>query len=143
MKPHYSLRHTLYRDAPRVDQVRMSGATAQKVRIAGLESAFVGGNEGTGSGVRVGQEVAPIPAPQAKAPQSANINAEPTTSTPRQDPCAKLRELCRKERERGVSLVLEKRVENSIFLSRSLAVDLVGGAPSRRWIGLSPPLATS
>ena len=43
MKPRYSLRHTLYRDAPRPDQVRMSGATAQKVRIAGLESAFVGG----------------------------------------------------------------------------------------------------
>ena len=43
MKPHYSLRRTLYRDAPRADQVRMSGATAQKVRIAGLEATFVGG----------------------------------------------------------------------------------------------------
>ena len=109
MKPRYSLRHTLYRDASRPDQVRMSGATAHKVRIAGLESAFVGGgNDGTGGGVRVGQEVVPILAPQAKAPQPANINAEPSTSTPLQDPFVELREMCRKERERGVSLVLEK-----------------------------------
>ena len=83
MKPHYSLRHTLYRDAPRVDQVRMSGATAQKVRIAGLESVFVGGgNDGTGGGVREGQEVEPILAPQAEAPQQANNNIELATSTP-------------------------------------------------------------
>ena len=43
MKPRYSLRKTLYRDAPRIDQFRMSGATAQKIRVAGLESVIVGG----------------------------------------------------------------------------------------------------
>ena len=128
MKPRYSLRKTLYRDAPRIDQFRMSGATAQKIRVAGLESVFVGGgNDGTGGGVRVGQEVVPILAPQAKAPQPVNINVEPSTSTPLQDPCAKLRELCRKERERGVSLVLEKMVENPILMSRSLVADLERG----------------
>ena len=82
MQPRYSLRRTLYRDAPRGDQVRMSGAPAQKVRIAGLESAFVGGNDGTGGGVRVGQEVATILAPQAKASQRATSNEQPSTSTP-------------------------------------------------------------
>ena len=112
-----------------MDQVRMSGATAQKVRIAGLESVFVGGDDGTGGGVRVGQEVAPILAPQAEAPQQANNNIELSTSTPLQDPFAKLRELCRKERERGVSLILEKRVENPNLMSRSLAADPVGGSP--------------
>ena len=77
----------------------MSGATAQKIRIAEQEPVFEGGNCGTGSGVRVGREIAPTLAPQADAPQQSNNNEEPTTSTPLQDPFAKLRELCRKERE--------------------------------------------
>ena len=78
----------------------MSGATAQKIRVAGLESVFVGGgNDGTGDGARVGQEIAPTPAPQADAPIPSNSNVKPITSTPLQDPLAKLRELCRKERE--------------------------------------------
>ena len=141
MKPRYSLRRTLYRDAPRVDQVRMSGATAQKVRIAGLESAFAGGNDGTGGGVRVGQEVASILAPQAEAPQQASNNEQPITSTPLQDPFAKLRDLCRKERERGVSATVEKVVENPILMSRSLVLDPVGGSPKSTMNWVKPPSA--
>ena len=82
MKSRYSLRHTLYRDAPRTERVRMSGATAQKIRIAVQESVLEGGNYGTGNGVRVGQEMAPTLPPQANAPQQLNDNAGPTTSTP-------------------------------------------------------------
>ena len=69
MIPHYSLRRTLYRDAPRIEQVRMSGATSQKIRIAGLDSVFVGGNDAMESGGRVGQEMAATLPPQADAPE--------------------------------------------------------------------------
>ena len=120
----------------------MSGATAQNVRIAGLESAFVGGgNDGTGDGIRVGQEIAPILAPQAEAPQQANNNVQPTTSTPLQDPFAKLRDLCRKERERGASATVEKVVENPILLSRSLVTDPFGGSPKSTMNWVKPPLS--
>ena len=77
----------------------MNGVTAQKIRIAGQDSVFLGGNDGTESGVRVGQEMAPSLPPQANSPQQLNNHAEPSTSTPLLDPFAKLRELCRKERE--------------------------------------------
>ena len=50
----------------------MSGATAQKIRLDGLESIYLGDNEGTGNGVTVGKEMAPTMAPQADAPQQSN-----------------------------------------------------------------------
>ena len=108
MKPRYSLRRTLYRDASRIDDVRMSWSTAQNILIVGQEAVSMGGNDGTGNGVRVGEERAPTRPPQADAPQQLNNNAGPSSTTTLQDPFAKLKEICRKERERGFSLMLEK-----------------------------------
>ena len=140
MQSRYSLR-TLYRDASKVERVRMSGATAEKIRIAEQEPVFEGGNCGTGSGLRVGREIAPTLAPQADAPQQLISNVGPSTSTPLQDPIAELRELCRKERERGVSLTVEKTVENPILLSRSLVADPVGGSPKSPTNWVKPPVS--
>ena len=57
MNTRYPLRNTLYRVAPKVEQVRMSGATAQKIRMAGGNTKFGRGSEEGGNGVRVGQRM--------------------------------------------------------------------------------------
>ena len=123
MKPRYSLRRTLYRDAPRADQVRMCGATAQKIRTSGQESVFVGGNDEWGNGVRVGQSVTPALAPQAVAPLQSNSAGPNSTSAPLQDQQASLREMCRGERERLSSMVLERNVKIPTAMARSPPTD--------------------
>ena len=117
MKSRYSLRTTLYRDAPRIEQVGLSGATAQKIRIAGQELGFVGGMIlwetafGWDSVTHPGaSESGPIAVKQCWAEEHQH---------PRQDQQSALRELCRNERESGSSMVLERNVVIPTAILRS------------------------
>ena len=85
MTTRYPLRNTLVRDAPRVAQVRMSGATAQKIRRAGLSVNSGRESEGGERGVRVAQLVSPTLPPQQQAQSQANSTGSQSPSTPSSD----------------------------------------------------------
>ena len=85
MTTRYLLRNTLYRDAPRVEQVRMSGATAQKIRKAGGNAKSGRGSEEGGNGVRVGQRMSPTLAPQQATPSPAKSAGSQSPTTPSSD----------------------------------------------------------
>ena len=100
MKSHYSLRSTIYREAPRVDQVRPCGTTAQNIRKSGGEWTSAVREEGKESCAQVGWSVSPTLAPKAVALSQSNSTRPQNTSTLLQDTQAALREHCRRERER-------------------------------------------
>ena len=77
----------------------------------------------------------PTLAPEAGAPHQSNNAGMPNTSTRLQDRQVKLRDLCRRERERGTSMVLERKVENLVPMTRSLLIDPGRADPksTRNW----------
>ena len=87
MSARYPLRNTLYREAPRMEQDRMSGATAQKMRRAGGNAKSGRGSEEDGNGVRVGQRMSPTLAPQqpALSPAKSASSQAPTTPSSEQE----------------------------------------------------------
>ena len=85
MTSRYPLRKTLYREATRLQQVRISGATAQKIRRAEGSAKSGRGSEEGGNGVRVGQRMSPTLAPQQPALSPAKSISSQAPTTPSSD----------------------------------------------------------